>query len=131
LQRQGVLAGEVFPGDERALPVARQVAGHAEVVPGDRFLPLVAERAVEIQRLLRLERRAGVLRQQPEGRTEAGACIGLRAPVAVPTRDQDRGALFHRRTPAVAAVPRAGAEEVMQARGRLEVSALADRKSVV
>ncbi len=124
LQRAALLFTELLPSLERAVPFAGQVARHAQIVPGDGLLPLVAQDAVEVERSLRLAGRAVVARQQPVGGSEARERIRLGAEIALAPRDQHRGALLDGRQVSLAAMPGAGAEQVMEARGGIGVAAL-------
>src|SRR5207248_2423396 len=117
------LLPQLLPGLERAVPVARQIAGGAEIVPGDRLLALVPERAVELQRAPRLASRSVILHQVPVRRAETGSRVGFRPAVAAAPGDEDRGPLLGEGAASIASMPGAGAEQVVEPRGRLGIAA--------
>ncbi len=116
---------QAFPGLERPVPVAGCVARHAQVVPGDRFLALIAEPAIQLDRGRRLAGGAIVVGEQTVGGAEAGARVRLGQSVAGAARDQHRRPLVRSRALSFAAMPGAGAEQVVESRRHLRVDPLA------
>ena len=125
LERLLLLPAQLFPGLEGPIPLAREVPGDAEIVPGDRLLAPVAEGAVELDRTRRGPGGSVMRSPQPPGSAQPGQGVGLGAAVVAAPRDQERRPLLGDRSPSVARVPGTGAEQVVQPRCRLLVTPLA------